>query len=293
MLHSFSVKGYRGLEVDLRDGLEADLSDLGPVTLLLGPSGSGKTALLEALRLYADGGTWERLSQIAAGYGVGIESLLSGGTAELRGDLGHLQMTLGWEVGGLFTAERTADPRSAPAYASVLEGRTQQLATRLSTWGHDGGAGLPPLIQSRIITPAGLQVWEVREIWNQIMFHDPENQISALFREIAPNCVRIGLSSEGLPIAQVKGHEGPVPLHLLGSQLVTVFHLALAGAWLKEGRLLLIDTLPQDEGFASAVLAWLVDRVQSAGGQIVLARSTPLWREGEGPPGVRLCKVGR
>jgi AAA domain, putative AbiEii toxin, Type IV TA system/Protein of unknown function (DUF2813) len=269
---SFEVEGFRAIR-HLR------LPDLNRVNLFVGKNNAGKTSLLEALRLYMhrDARTLSAVVVDIVGAHVDFRSLglVFGETEPNSGDLqvavssvealfhggfdeerprpirlasatlapADLVIRLPWSSDSLGNGDATAKPTLIDPKAAVLHLQSEQLVNDIPLeWFLRRVALRRSDLDLAVVIPAsGLDPFDTRVMWDNILVSGVESLAEDALRIIVPDLERIILVGEHRSrsvLCKLKGVTRPIPIVAMGDGTNRVFGLAVALTQARGGALL-------------------------------------------------------
>jgi len=262
MLPDLLITGFRVFK-------HLEIPKLGQVNLITGKNNSGKSCLLEALRLYASGGSPSVMSELLRSREeimATSESLDESAVSNIF----HGRMTLA-DAGQILME---IGPRSNDRITFVA-GATDdgpRLDIRMTVQGRNHTASFtldrpfsvspywPVIAHSIYMRPEGLSNSNIELMWDSLVLTDLEDIIIQCLRLIAPEVERASLiasaaSERRVAFVRVRGAGKPLPLRSLGDGMNRLFGIALAMVNAQDG-LLLVDEIENGVHYSVQPKLW-------------------------------------
>jgi hypothetical protein len=274
-LPSFGVRGFRAFS-------DLQMPALARVNLFVGRNNVGKTSLLEAINLYAGGGTPGRIRELLGareeiprtGPGgradpelldaaVGRLFHAGGEATETRltlGPLNHAERELSIRRGWAVAVRDAGEMRfSLLRLENLLGDQERAVEVRVGTPARvipdarlfrrvTFGEALQFLYPVLSIPAHGLSTEEVGYAWDRIALTDEEDLVTDTLRIIAPDVERISLvgdvdgPNDRRMMVRIRGQNGPVPLRGMGDGMNRLLGISLSLAAVSGG-ILLVDEI--------------------------------------------------
>lgn len=248
---------------------------LGRVNLIVGKNNAGKTTLLEALRLYAEGGAMSTVEEL-----LESRDLLDFGVKSSRDNLERLETALEQlfnQQGDRFAGQLAIGPRSGgpelmiewvavdssadsaaqqPLFSDedasligepalrVKVGDRRAITVPLSRFDASRRwRGWIEVLPSTMIEADGIPRSDLGEMWDSVALTDLEDLVLDALRLIEPDVERLSFVAnadgyERVPVVKLRGFSRPVPLRTLGDGMYRMLALALGLVNARQGLLL-------------------------------------------------------
>lgn len=263
LLPSLRIENYRVFD-------RIEIERLGRVNLFVGRNSTGKSSLLEAVRIYASGGSpsvlWEILverEEIAEDrspeqLSVAFDQLFRGreGSWDMRPPItiGPIDNPLRMETTWLGSSASQhlgaslgiAVPQgiSLPIMQVSFLGKSKTYPLdEMDLWRRRGRSDLTN--SQQYVPASGLRAETVAKLWDAVALTPAEDDVTAALRFVSPDIER--MSIVGHPrttvMAKVAGFQKPVPLRSLGDGVNRVLGIALALVSAGNGGAVVIDEI--------------------------------------------------
>lgn len=269
MLPDLLITGFRAFK-------HLEIEKLARVNLITGKNNSGKSCLLEALRLYASGGSPTIMLELLqsrdegpAGFdALSVVNFFHGRKAfkdiNLRIEIGpgsSAEERLIMEAAWWHEAAKERVAKFAPGYAPALFfGFDKQRMLILSSPLKKDPFEAPPRLTAEYVRPNGLSDPNIELMSDSVALTDLEDIPVEFLRIIAPEIARVSLVAPEQheprrPFVRVRGAAGPIPLRSLGDGMNRLFGIALAMVNARDG-LLLVDEIENGVHYSVQSKLW-------------------------------------
>lgn len=251
LLDSLEIKGYRCFE-------HLTIEKLGRVNLIVGKNNVGKTALLEALWIYSEGSSWNKVLATMA-------SILENRNERLINTVGPRRAKMPREYSettirgeefrhlffgrplfekshlsiGLLKNENDANKSIHVAFVSeVPEVYSNNFRKKI----------FHKEISNLFVSSNGLDVQFLTEVWDEIILGNNEDNIVTSLTLIAPQIIDLNFigypkgSENRVPVVRVENINERIPLKSLGEGMSRLLGIAVALSHCKNG-ILIIDEI--------------------------------------------------
>jgi len=234
LLESLRIENYRVFK-------RLEIPRLGRVNLLVGRNNSGKSTILEAVRLYASGGSAPTLDSILVSHD------------ELRGEGKRDRLSAMMQ---LFNGRDSATPEAIIKIGPIDDDDRRTLFIYV-TLAHVGVS--VRAIRHAYVSPHGLSIEESARMWDLITLTDLERDVTEALRIIGPNIERISFIGESerkrVPMAKLSSEARPVALRSLGDGVNRLLGIALSLASARGG-VFLVDEVENGIHFSAQQQLW-------------------------------------
>jgi ABC-type branched-subunit amino acid transport system ATPase component len=262
LLDSLEIQGFRAFK-------HLTIERLGRVNLVVGKNGVGKTALLEAVHVYANGGSPIEIGKFLKAKDEGSLQMVFGGRdnpdSVSQGSAGIIRYLFNGRPNlsklfrhvnsGEVLADLKIGPLDSPDRQLVIgvekRGSSACMRIQLKSYYIDECYSINnehmftvvEVMNSKFVSSGGIDKdFQVGRWWDDIALTDKESEVLEVLRLVAPEVQDVNLKMSEfyrIPFVKIDLPE-PIPLHSMGEGMYRLFGIALALVNAENG-VLLID----------------------------------------------------